>query len=298
MNLRLLRYFVAVAELEHVGRAAERLHISQSPLSRQIRQLEARLNLRLFDRERQRVRLTNAGRWFHREALSLLARAKQLESDAGRIGRGETGTFSVGFVKAALWNDLLPDALRRLRALRPELQVALHNLPSTAQIEALQRRELDVCLVHVPPKDSGLTSTCILKEPLVLAVPKIHSLARRKTIRPKDLDGAPWISPPRAQFQESYDRLLAACSRAGFSPLMKYEAIDPSTTLALVGAGLGLAFVESSLQRFPHTGVNFHNLAWFPLRTRIHLVRNLAGLTPVSQEFIRIVCANEERRQM
>ena len=79
---------------------------------------------------------------------------------------------------------------------------------------------------------------------------------------------------------------------------MKYEAIDPSTTLALVGAGLGLAFVESSLQRFPHTGVNFHNLAWFPLRTRIHLVRNLAGLTPVSQEFIRIVCANEERRQM
>jgi DNA-binding transcriptional LysR family regulator len=295
MDLRLLRYFVAVAEVEHIGRAAERLHISQSPLSRQIRQLEEILKLRLFDREHQRVRLTEAGRWFHKEASELLARAERLQGDANRVARGEIGTFSVGFVKGALWSDVLPDALRRLRAVHPELNVALHNMPSAAQIEALRRRELDVCFLHRPPQDSSLASTCILEEPLLLALPMSHPLARRKTLGPKELDGCPWILPPKAQFGELQERLLAACRRAGFAPAIKYEAIDPTTTLALVGAGLGLAFVEASLQRFPHKGVTFRKLGWFPVSIGIHLVRNRSGLGPVTEEFVRIASKRQTR---
>jgi DNA-binding transcriptional LysR family regulator len=288
VDLRLLRYFVAVAEVEHIGRAAERLRISQSPLSRQIRQLEQHLNLRLFDRERQRVRLTEAGRWFRKEAKELLARAERLQGDANRVARGEIGTFSVGFVKGAMWSDVLPDALRRLRTLHPELNVALHNLPSATQIEALKRHDLDVCFLHMPPEDATLISTCVLEEPLLLAIPVSHRLARAKTIGPKDLDGAPWVSWPGPKLRESQERLLATCRRVGFSPAVKYEAQDPSTALALVGAGLGLAFIQSRLQRFPHKGVTFRELAWFPLPIRIHLVRNRSGLGPVTEEFVRI----------
>jgi DNA-binding transcriptional LysR family regulator len=288
MDLRLLRYFVAVAEVEHIGRAADHLRISQSPLSRQIRQLEQSLNLRLFDRERQRVKLTEAGRWFHKEAKELLARAERLQGDANRVARGEIGTFSVGFVKGAMWSDVLPDALRRLRALHPELNVALHNLPSAAQIEALKRHDLDVCFLHTPPEDAAVISTCVLEEPLLLAMPVSHRLAGARTIAAKDLDSAAWISWPGPQQRESRERLLAACRRAGFSPAVKYEAQDPSTALALVGAGLGLTFIPASLQRYPHKGVTVRRLAWLGLPIRIYMVRNRSGLGPVTEEFVRI----------
>jgi len=115
IELRLLRYFVAVAEAGHVGRAAERLHISQSPLSRQIRQLEDQLGLVLFDRERRRFRITKTGRWFLEEARDLLSHADRLARDVDRYGRGETGRVSIGFVQSAMWSSVLPVALRRFQ---------------------------------------------------------------------------------------------------------------------------------------------------------------------------------------
>src|ERR1700733_15338260 len=115
LELRLLRYFVAVAEVEHVGRAAEALHISQSPLSRQLRQLEEQLGLRLFDRERQRLRLTHAGRWLLRESRRLLEHAERLQKEAAQVARGAWGSLRIGFVKSAMWTGVLPHALRAFR---------------------------------------------------------------------------------------------------------------------------------------------------------------------------------------
>src|ERR1700742_3078804 len=123
LELRLLRYFVAVAEAEHVGRAARKLHISQSPLSRQIQKLEALLELQLFERDRRRIRLTAAGHWLLEPARDLLARADRLAADAQRQGSGEVGRLRVGFASAAIWTGLLPGALRSLRARHPAIQV-------------------------------------------------------------------------------------------------------------------------------------------------------------------------------
>src|SRR5580704_6279279 len=126
-ELRLLRYFVAVAETEHVGKAAARLHISQSPLSRQIRQLEDLLGIQLFERERQRIKLTTAGRWLLGPARDLLARADLLVRDAHEARDGESGRIAIGFVSAALSTGVLPVALRRLRRERPKVQIALRQ---------------------------------------------------------------------------------------------------------------------------------------------------------------------------
>src|ERR1700759_3417697 len=142
LELRLLRYFIAVAETEHAGRAAARLHISQSPLSRQIRQLEELLGVALFARERQRIRLTDAGRWLLDPARALIARSEALVRAAKEVGSGELGLIAIGFVGAALTVGVLPAALRQLRAERPRVEIALRQLSSTAQRAARTTRAL------------------------------------------------------------------------------------------------------------------------------------------------------------
>src|SRR5260370_27040930 len=159
IELRLLRYFVAVAEPEDVGRAADRMNTSQSSLSRQIRQLEDLLGLVLFERERRRIRTTRTGRWFLGEARDLLSHADRLARDADRYGRGEIGRVSIGFVQSVMWSSVLPAALRRFPVVRPGVSIELHNMSSTWQIDAMRRRELDVGFVNLPATDRIFTST-------------------------------------------------------------------------------------------------------------------------------------------
>lgn len=292
LDLRLVRYFVAAAETEHLGRAAEMLHISQSPLSRQIRQFEKEVGMTLFHRERQRIRLTEDGRWLLEEARDLLARSAIVERNAQRRARGETGSISVGFVKAAIWNGLLPEALKRCAAVRPEARIELHNLTSRAQADALCRGELDLGFVHVPPADSSLLSVCAVEEPLLLAMPKDYELASKRAILPADLDGAPWIALPRKLSPEGHADLLAACARAGFTPTVRYEAADPYAILRLVEAGLGLVFLQASIRRATLPGVVFRELPWFPRTLRVYVVHQRvqrSGTSPLVREFVRLV---------
>ena len=151
LDLRQLRYFVAVAETEHVGRAAEALHISQSPLSRQIAQLEKNLGLALFERSQQRIRLTSDGRVFLIEARALLRHANRLENLGRRLGRGEEGGLCIGYVADAMHTGVLPGALRTLQEERPGIHVALYSLASAEQFEGLRQRSLDIALVREPP---------------------------------------------------------------------------------------------------------------------------------------------------
>lgn len=158
LDLRQLRYFVAVAEEEHVGRAADRLHISQSPLSRQIAQLEKNLGLTLFERSQQRLRLTSDGRVFLTEATALLRHADRLENLGRRLGRGEEGGLCVGYVGDAMHTGILPQALRALHDERPGIHVALYDLTAAQQFEGLRQRSLDIALVpEAPPRR---TPTC------------------------------------------------------------------------------------------------------------------------------------------
>ncbi|MBL0729088.1 LysR substrate-binding domain-containing protein [Piscinibacter sp. HJYY11] len=242
LDLQQLRYFIAVAETENVGQAAELLHISQSPLSRQLQQLESRLGLTLFTREKKRLKLTPAGRDFLVEAKALLAHAERVKQRAADVGRGKLGTLVVGYVAGAVHAGVIGKALQALQQQVPGARLQLRSLPSAEQFAALQRGELDLGYTYAaPPVESGLASVLLLEEPFVLAVPADHALATAESL---DLNGQPLVAPLSWPAREE---LLRACATLGWAPDVRYEAADPAAALGLVAAGLGCAFVQKSL---------------------------------------------------
>ncbi|HUZ62785.1 MAG TPA: LysR substrate-binding domain-containing protein [Acetobacteraceae bacterium] len=290
LDLRQLRQFVAVAEAEHVGRAAEALNMSQSPLSRQVMQLEAILGLRLFERARKRVRLTREGRAFLTEARVLLAQAERVEALGRRMGRGEAGALTLGYVEGAVHAGLLPRAMRRFRVPRPEIRIELRALRSAPQFEALRRREIDCGLLYTPPDDDDpdLAGLRLMEEPMLLAVPADHPLAGKQSVMPADLDGQPWVSRPRALNPGAEDRFLSACAACGFTPDLRFEAGDPATSLGLVAAGLGLALVQASMRTIIRSpDVVLVDLPWYPLTVRLHAAWRRADASCLVTEWLR-----------
>ncbi len=268
LDLQQLRYFVAVAETGNVGRAAELLHISQSPLSRQLQQLESRIGLTLFAREKKRLCLTPAGRDFLDEARALLAHASRVEQRAAEAGRGEAGTLTLGYVPGAVHAGVLGRALQALQQQVPGVRLQLRSLRSAEQFEALQRGEIDLGYTYAaPPVASNLASCLLMEEPFRLAVPACHALATADTL---DLDGQALIGPLSWDARED---LLAACAAQGWTPDLRCEAADPAAALGLVAAGLGLAFVQQSLAPVAGSGVVLRELpASFGLRMQVHCV--------------------------
>ncbi len=286
LELHLLRSFVAVAETEHVGRAAEKLHVSQSPLSRQIQKLEAELGLVLFDRVRRRVRLTPAGRWLLRESRILLGQADALVGAAERVARGEVGSLAVGFVRSAMWSRVLPAALRRFGQRHPDVNVALRPMASAEQLEGLRAGDLDVCVVHASPHRTpggpGLTAALLVTDPFVLALPRGHALARRKRLRPADLEGTSWVALARSIHPRLADNLVTALAAAGVTPRIRYEAAEPVTLLGLVEAGVGVALVQKSAARSAPRGIVFRDLRWLDFALTTYAVRRAGGSTPLA----------------
>ncbi len=268
LDLQQLRYFVAVAETENVGQAAQLLHISQSPLSRQLQQLESKLGLTLFTREKKRLRLTPAGRDFLVEARALLAHAQRLQQRAADVGRGKLGTLVVGYVAGAVHAGVIGKALQALQQQVPGARIQLRSLRSAEQFAALQRGELDLGYTYAaPPVETGLASCLLLEEPFLLAVPAGHALATAQAL---DLNGQPLAAPLSWQAREE---LLAACAKLGWAPDVRYEAADPAAALGLVAAGLGLAFVQKSLAPTAGPAVVLRELPEaFDLRVQIHVV--------------------------
>ncbi|AIL08664.1 LysR family transcriptional regulator [Stenotrophomonas maltophilia] len=289
LDLRQLRYFVAVAEDEHVGRAAERLHISQSPLSRQIAQLEERLELQLFERSQQRIRLTADGRTFLAEARALLTHANRLESLARRLGRGDEGGLCIGYLEYAMHSGVLPTALRELRGDRPAVHIALYNQQSDVQLEGLRQRSLDIALVCEPPAfdDPDLEATQVLNDPMLLALPAGHPLATAETITPADLASQQWIGVMHRENALRHDTFIAACAKAGFTPTIAMEATEPLAALGLVAAGLGLTTVQQSLDHQAPDGVVLRELPWFSYRTPLWAAWHRINLRPLVETFRR-----------
>ena len=295
MDLRQLRYFVAVAELENVGRAATVLNISQSPLSRQIQQLEAQLGLSLFERERKRLRLTTEGKQFLEEARELLVHAARLELRGKLLGRGDDGRLAVGYVEGAVHSGLIARGLAELRGEFPGLQLHLVSLRSFAQIEGLRSRSLDVALLYTPPSppDPDIAMRLVLDEPLLLAVPAGDGLATAVNVGPADLDGRVWITVARPPRDTTRDQFVAAAARAGFTPEIAYETADPLTSLGLVGAGLGLAVVQASLRSTAPAGVVFREIPWFKRSVRVYLAWRKADGRKAVEAFRRCVIRDD-----
>ncbi|MBN9222639.1 MAG: LysR family transcriptional regulator [Mesorhizobium sp.] len=271
-DLRQLRYFVTVAETGNVGRAAELLHISQSPLSRQIMQLEQQLGVTLFERAKQRVHLNAEGRAFLTEARALLASAKRVEAFGRDLASGAAGRLAIGYVEGAVHAGLVADMLGQFRPERPQLHISLMSLRSAAQFEGLRQRTLDLGLVYSPPPADypEIASMLVRREPLILAIPEGDALTTVAEIHPHHLDGRTWITVVRQPADTNRGQFLAACMEAGFVPDIAYETADPLTSLGLVSAGLGLATVQESLRNAAPPGI-FRELPWFKRGVSIHL---------------------------
>lgn len=288
IDLRQLRYFVAVAEEEHVGRAAALLHISQSPLSRQIAQLEEQLGLNLFERTQQRIRLTVDGRTFLAETKALLTHAKRLESLGKRLGRGEEGGLCIGYIENAMHTSVLPDALSILRSARHDLHIALYSQTSFEQLEGLRQRSLDIALVSEPPSgdDPDLDSALVLNDVMLLAMPEHHPLAHKNELRPEDLQAAQWISVAGNLVTTRPDTshgngFVAACMKAGFSPDIHLEVTEPMTALRLVAAGLGIAMLQKNLRSIAPDNVVLREVDWMQYTTPVWAAWHRINLRPL-----------------
>ncbi|WP_322070252.1 LysR family transcriptional regulator [Paraburkholderia bannensis] len=291
LDIRQLHYFVAVAEEEHVGRAAERLHISQSPLSRQIAQLEENLGLTLFERSQQRIRLTRDGRTFLAETQAFLTHAKRLESLARRLGRGDEGGLCIGYLENAMHSGVLPHALRQLRAERPDTHIALYNHQSADQLTGLRQRSLDIALVAEPPPadDPDLLAAQVLDDPMLIAMPEDHPLAKAAKVTPDDLAVQKWIGVMRTEGALHHDNFIAACAKAGFTPDIALEATEPLAALGLVAAGLGLTMVQQSLRHQAPAGVVLRELSWFSYRTALWAAWHRVNLRPLVEHFRKVL---------
>lgn len=293
LDMRQLHYFVAVAEEEHVGRAAERLFISQSPLSRQIAQLEEKLGLVLFERAQQRLRLTADGRTFLAEARGLLTHASRLEALARRLGRGDEGGLCIGYLDNAIHAGVLPDALRLLRADKPDVHVALYHYDSAAQLDGLRQRSLDIALVEQPPAadDPDLACLQVASDPMLLALPATHALAGAAHIAPADLQGQDWIGCVNHGDHLGHDDFIAMCARAGFVPRIAMQAMEAQAVLGLVAAGFGMATIQQSLRHQAPRGVVLRELPWFTHRTPLWMVWHKVNLRPLVGIFRDVLAA-------
>lgn len=260
IELRHLRYFAAVAEELHFGRAAERIGIAQPPLSQQIKSLEELVGYPLFER-RPQVRLTPAGVALLEVARRTLSQVQEGIASARRAGRGETGKITVGFA-ASILTTALPEILRTYRERFPGVELRLRELSSAAQAAALADGDIDVAFVREAVEHgAGLVCEPILREEFVAVLPPTHRLAEWPELPLGEFVGEPFVHFPRAVAPALYDQVGDACRRAGFQPRVVQEAQEWLTILGLVEAGLGVSLVPDSFRRLRWGGVQYRPLA-------------------------------------
>ncbi|MFS3128594.1 LysR substrate-binding domain-containing protein [Nocardioides sp. Bht2] len=256
MELRHLRYFAAVAETKHFGRAADHLHMAQPALSQAIRQLEAELGTPLFTRTTRNVTLTAAGEFLQGEALRILAAVEESAAGVQRIAAGHQGLIRIGFTGSAAHTQL-PRIARAVQSALPGLALKIHaDLLTPAQADGLREGSLDLGVLRGPISGDGIRLRTIESEPLVLAVRADHPLAERSEVAMKELHDEAFVlfANPHSVVNEA---VLRSCRDAGFEPRRAHEAVGNAVQLPLVAAGLGVALVPASVMAAPLDGVVF-----------------------------------------
>lgn len=275
MELRHLRYFVAVADEGHVTRAAERLGIQQPPLSQQIRALETELGVLLFRRKPRGVDLTDAGEAFLVDARRILTEVEEALTKVQRTARGEQGRIVVGFTSSAPFHPFVPAVLRRFRERFPRVSVDLEEAGTSDLVTDLASQRVDVAFIRSPvPAGEGIAVYELLQERMLAALPRGHRLAvgddRMLISDPiglADLAGEPFVLYRRASGPGLYDAIVGGCHRAGFTPRIEQEAPRIVATLNLVASGFGVTIVPESL-----CGMHLDGVAYRPIETAGQLV--------------------------
>lgn len=283
LELRHLRYFRAVVDELHFGRAATRLAVAQPTLSVQIRRLETLLGVRLFARHTRQVALTEAGHALDEATRRVLRDVDTAIETTRRAHAGQAGVLRVGF-GPTLMLSTLADVVRTYRRSHPGVRIELRELPTSEQITALVSGDLDIGVVRGAEEDARLHVEPFAREPLVIALPRDHHLARAARVPLSALAKDPWVLFPRAIAPRLHEHAVRLCRQAGFTPAVVQESREVYTTVGLVGAGIGVTIVPETVRRMSWEGVVYKPIprAW----VRISLVRPTGPAKPVVDAFL------------
>ncbi len=288
MDLRQLRYFVAVAEELHFGHAALRLRIAQPALSRQIQSLEKDLLVQLLFRNRRRVQVTPAGQVFLERARQILARADEAVLATQRVGGGVSGALNLGFVGSATY-DVLPGVLREFLKAAPHVDLTLSEMTVHAQIEALVEKRIDIGLLRLPAKTAGLVFRTIAREPLYVALPSSHRLAHLPAVPLSALSAESFVLYPDHPRPSWTEYVIGLCQQAGFRPVVVQRTVEIQTTLSLVAAGIGLSIVPRCIGNLQRKDVVFRRLTGVRARTELLVAYREPDRSPVVQTFLKVL---------
>ncbi|EEF26000.1 HTH-type transcriptional regulator xapR, putative [Ricinus communis] len=293
IDLKQLKYFLAVAEEKSFSRAAERLHISQPPLSQQIMKLESELGVKLFARTTRTFELTVAGKALMSEAADLLARMRMTIDTIRQIDRGEVGRLRVGIVGSAMWGPI-PSLLEEFQTKFPRVTWTLHEMGPTLQYEALRAKQVDVGFWREPRidddvlKNDNLRQELCFREDVCVAINEHHPLAKQEAIELMDIAEEPMLT--LALDKSSFPRyLMQCCVQAGFQPTIAQEATEPQTLLAMVGAGLGVALMPETTSRIGWPGVVFVPIRSNPPSANLYITYTTQDDAPVVRAFLNIL---------
>lgn len=290
MELRHLRYFVAVAQRKGYREAARFLHVSQPAISKSLTQLEQELGLELFTRSGRTVRLTPQGEVFYQETLRTLQQSDRAAEAAQRAARGEIGTLTLGFCSVATYG-FLPRVVRQYKELLPGVQLLFREMNPPQQEVAFSHGEIDVGITRPPFSKKlarELQAKIIVREPLVIAVPDGHRFAGKR-MKIEELSEEPFIILQRDGAPTIYDAILGLCQSHGFAPRVAYEADFMHTTLTLVAAGQGIALVPSCTLNLRPEGVRFLRLQPDEYKADLVLAWPRDAQSPALQTFVRLI---------
>jgi DNA-binding transcriptional LysR family regulator len=288
MELRQLKYFIAVAEELHFGRAAESLHLSQPALSKQIQALEEGLEIQLLERTKHWVKLTIAGQRFLETARRILDEVELGIEATRQIATGEMGRLRIGFTEATLFS-LAPDIVKIYRKQYPQVELILTSGGTEAHVEALRTHQIDVGFVYLPIREPSLSIHPLFEEVYIAALPASHRLARQKEIALQALVTEPLIFYPRSLAPVLYANFIKCCEQTGFVPKIVQEAELAQTRLGLAAAGVGITFVLANMQNLSAKGVVYRPLTGNFLTLKLALAWRQNESLPVVYEFLKVL---------
>jgi DNA-binding transcriptional LysR family regulator len=296
MEFRHLRSFLAVADALSFVRAAKTLHLSQPALTSQIQQLEEELGLELFFRNKRTVRLTDVGTVFVEEARAILDRTSKALERVQKASRGEIGMLRIGFVSSAAL-EVVPLIATAFRRRFPNVQLELTNLRTATQIEELSAKTLDVGFVRLPANHDGLDFTLIHSEPFVIALPRQHRFANKKTLHLADLANDRFVLYGRRWAPGFFDQITSMCIQSGFTPNVVQETGEMYTAIALVAAGDEVSILPKSVALTKGRGVIFKSISSSSAHSEIAIVTRSGDPTPLVGNFVQMALAARARKR-
>lgn len=292
MELRHLRYFLAVAEERHFTRAAENLGISTPTLTQQVQALEAELGVTLLRRTSRSVALTDAGERFLEEARSTLRQSEHATLVARRAGRGEIGRIEIGYVTSASLAGVIPNALAAFRTSNPLVDVQLHRMETVWQLTALAEGQIDIGFLRPPKRyPLGIVGSIVWRQPFILAMPADHPLARRERIDVAALAGEPFVASSVELELGFGGQIQEIAAQGKFAPKIIGRAPDILTILTLVASGLGIAFVPETFREMKFGGVAYRSLTGPPRNAVLAAARRRNDPAPAIKAFMRVLRA-------